>query len=195
MGSWLTEQDLRHEYFAKHDFHPGLLEGSAAPSVTEAEQFTDESHSLTLNAAFLTDIKHDTVKPEEVIREFQDLLSKRSLPDPGLVVETLARLRDELQTCFALEEFYGYFDSAKISNSHVNVRATCLRSQHEEIFLDVRELVELAEGMLYQELSVEESMPAIVAGFQSLVQNFHCHEMEEHDLIMRLCNDDIGGSD
>lgn len=172
MNSWLTEQDFRE---------------SREDSVTLP--------GLTLNVAFLHDIKHDTEKPEEIISDLKGLLSEKTEIEPSQLVALLSHLRDELETYFALEEFYGYFASAKTTHSRVSIRAESLKCQHEQIFLDVCELVDMAEGALYRETPIEPSLPAIVAGFHSFVQNFHCHEQEEFDLMMQLCNDDFGVGD
>ena len=110
MSSWLTEQDFRD------------LRGDAAAWP-----------GLTLNVAFLQDIKQDTEKPEEIISEIKSLLTDRLALKPAVLVNHLSRLRDELETYFALEEFYGYFKSAKLIQPRVSNRAECLPSQHEQI--------------------------------------------------------------
>ena len=172
MSSWLTEQDFRD------------LRGEATAWP-----------GLTLNVAFLQDIKQDTEKPEEIIHDIKALLADRLSVEPAQLVNQLGRLRDELETYFALEEFYGYFKSAKLIQPRVSSRAEILQSQHEQIYLDVCELIELAESALYRESSLEEVLPAIVAGFHSFVESFNCHEQEEFDLMMQLCNQDIGVGD
>ena len=172
MSTWITEQDFR-------DLRD---DDSVWPS-------------LTLNVAFLHDIKQDTEKPDEIIGELKILLSDKTLIDPAELVSLLGRLRDELETYFALEEFYGYFKQAKMIQPRVSNRAEDLRTQHEQMFLDVCELNELAESALYRETPLEQSLPAIVTGFHSFVQSFHYHEQEEFDLMMQLCNLDIGVGD
>ena len=171
MNSWLTEQDLR-----------------------DSREDVKTWPGLTLNVAFLNDIKQDTEKPDELIGELKRLLMRSEFGEPSRLVFLLSRLRDELETYFALEEFYGYFDSAKTSHSRISLQAEGLQSQHETIYLEVCELVEMAESALYREKPIEQSWPAIVAGFHSFVQNFHSHEQQEQELMMQLCNDDLGVS-
>jgi len=180
MGSWLTEQDLRDS----------RMDSTGWPSM-DAPSMTD----LTLNVAFLNDIKLDTEQPQRIIGQLETSLSSSALVQPAELVSLLARLRDELEVYFSLEEFYGYFRSAKTSHSQVSQRAEHLRSQHETIFLDVCELVDLAESILYRESPSSQSLPAIVAGFRSLVQDFNNHEQQEEELMMKLCNDEIGVGD
>jgi len=172
MSSWLTEQDFR-DLREDMSVWPGL----------------------TLNVAFLHDIKQDSEKPEEIIGQLKGLLSQRTWVEPAPLVSLLGRLRDELETYFALEEFYGYFRTAKLIHPCVSTRAEDLQSQHEQIYLDVCELNELAESALYREATMEQTMPAIIAGFHSFVQSFQCHEQEEFELMMKLCNDDLGGGE
>ena len=161
MSSWLTEQDFRD------------LRGEATAWP-----------GLTLNVAFLQDIKQDTEKPDEIIHDIKALLADGLSIDPAQLANQLSRLRDELETY-----------SAKLIQPQVSTRAETLQSQHEQIYLDVCELIELAECALYREKSLEKALPAIIAGFHSFVENFNCHEQEEFDLMMQLCNQDIGVGD
>lgn len=150
---------------------------------------------LTLNVAFLHEIKQDSNEPEESIVRIGNFLNQQIFLNLRLVVDQLSRLRDELKAYFALEEFYGYFESARETNPKVCTHAEGLRRQHETLFLEVCELVEMAEAAFYNETAEAEIQPAITAGFQAFVQNFRCHEQEELELMMRLCNEDIGVGD
>lgn len=172
MSSWLTEQDFR-----------------------DLQDDPANWPGLTLNVAFLNDIKQDSENPEKVLGEIRTALSRPAEVKPSQLVSMLGQLRDELETYFALEEFYGYFRSAREVHSRVSNRAEDLRTQHEQIFLDLCELIELAESALYREATLETALPAITAGFLSFVQSFQNHEQEEQELMMQLCNDDIGVGD
>ncbi|MGI9519357.1 MAG: hemerythrin domain-containing protein [Pirellulaceae bacterium] len=169
MSSWLTERQLRDDVM-------GL-------------------QSLTLNVAFLNEIKQDNDRPLEIIGDIKRQLATLPLVDTAELACELNHLRDELETHFALEEFYGYFKSAELTHPQISVRAGDLRSQHEELFLTLCDLVELAESAHYREAPLEKTMLALSVGFHSFVQNFNRHEQEETDLMMRLCNDDIGVGD
>jgi hypothetical protein len=164
---------------------------------TESELRQDEAalRQLTLNVAFLADIKQDSVRPRELVELIQARLGDAHHVDFRKLAEELESLRDELETHFALEEFYGYFESAAISHPGINARATWLRSQHETIFLDLCELVDLAEGLCYGEHRPERALEAIRAGFHSFVQQFNRHEEEEGELMMRMCTEDFGVGD
>lgn len=169
MSVWLNESDLREDV-------AGLQQ-------------------LTLNVAFLADIKEDSVRPQELIEIVQTRLSELEPAQIRRLAEDLGQLRDELETHFALEEFYGYFESAELSFPQISARADRLKSQHEVMFLDLCDLVELADGASYGETDPKKSLPTIRSGFHSFVQNFNRHEQEEHELMMRLCNDELGEGD
>ncbi len=167
MSIWLNESDLREDV-------AGL-------------------HHLTLNVAFLFDIKEDSVRPRELMEIVQTRLSDGSPKSLRSLAEDLGQLRDELETHFTLEEFYGYFETAELVYPQISTRADSLKTQHEMLFLNLCELVELAEGASYGESDPRKSLAAIQAGFQSFVQEFNRHEQQEHELMMRLCNDELGG--
>ena len=172
MSIWLTEQDWR-----------------------ELRQEQSEYPGLTLNVAFLNEIKQDSQKPAEIIGELRYLIAEDHSLDPREMVTALGNLRDELETQFALEEFYGYFQSARVTHPYVSVRTERLKTQHEVMYLDLCELVELAESALYRESPLEKTWSAIADGFRSFVQSYNQHEQEEFELMMRLCNDEIGVGD
>ena len=169
MSSWITERQLRGDV-------AGL-------------------QSLTLNVAFLNEIKQDNEKPLEIINDIKQQLTNPELADTAELACELNHLRDELETHFALEEFYGYFKSAELTHPQISVRAGDLQSQHEELFLTLCDLVELAESAHYREAPREKTLLALSVGFHAFVHKFNQHEQEETDLMMRLCNDDIGVGD
>ncbi len=173
MSSWLTEQDLRHQH------------GEAA-----------SWPGLTLNVAFLQEIKQDVEQPAAIIETLRLQLATKGTKVPlAELVSLLEHLRDELETYFALEEFYGYFQAAQLIHPHVSNCAHQLQSQHEAIYMEVCHLVELAHRVLYREVSSARVLPTIVEGFQTFVQRFQAHEQQESELMMRLCNDEIGVGD
>ena len=165
--------------------------------LTEKEFRSDRvgAHHITLNVAFLQEIKDDNVHLKSIIGELKETLGDRLKRDPKKLVDELGQLRDCLETHFALEEFYGYFQAARVSHSQISMRADTLRSQHETIYLEVCELVELGESVLYHEKDINEGLAAISKGFDAFVGHLDEHEQQEMDLMMQLCNDEIGVGD
>lgn len=175
MSVWVTEKDVRE-----------------TRSYNRAQQVLP---GLTLNVAFLHEIKTDSNQPHIIIRRLQDLMSRHDPVEPRRLVDDLQYLRDALETHFALEEFYGYFESALIIDTQISAQAGGLKSQHETIYLELCELIEMAESALYRESSIESVWPALTVGFHAFVQNFNKHEQAELELMMRLCNEDVGVGD
>ena len=172
MSSWLTESDVRESR--------GDLTGL---------------QGTTLNVAFLNDIKQGTKKPEELIRDIRALLVSQFSLDLAALVNQMHALRDELETYFTVEEFYGYFKSANLVQPTVSRRASSLQTQHEQIYLEICSLIDLAEGLLYCEIELRPTFPILVSRFSSFTQTFLQHEQEEFDLMMQLCNQEIGVGD
>ncbi len=164
MGVWLTEVEFRQS-------------GGAAVGVT-------------LNLAFFQEIKDDHIELRELVAQNQVRLSDTA-PDPSEVVDWLHELRDELETYFALEEFYGYFNHSAVSNPHVSQAAIGLQREHEELFVDLVNIIEATEQIIYRE--TDASVDEVVRAFDQFCRRFELHEQAEMELMMRFCNEEIGG--
>jgi len=167
-------------------------------SEKEYQQSGAESTGVTINVAFLSEIKEDF--------GFRDLLSevnRRFQPNAPLEVplsaqvatEILSDLRDELETYFALEEFYGYFGLATAENPKISQEAAQLRTGHETLYLELSAVVELAHRALYRESTPEVTLDQIRGQFERFCAHLADHEESEMHLMMRLCNEDIGVGD
>ena len=166
-------------------------------SEKEYRQSGAELAGVTINVAFLHEIKTDF--------GFRDLLNQIYAkldphdPDdrvtPNIAANLLCDLRDEMQTYFALEEFYGYFAQSAVNNPCVNRKATDLRSEHETLFLQLSDLVERTQQIAYHEAATDAGLEEISRGFEQLCMDLADHEQAEMDLMMRLCNEDIGVGD
>lgn len=156
-----------------------------------------EATGFTFNVAFLLEIKSDY--------GFRDLLKQvRSKLCPGPAVdlvsprqaaELLSDLRDELETYFALEEFYGYFKHANIDNPPVSKKAARLKGEHETLYLDLSRVIEMAQQLVYQECGPEVTVKSIGEAFEQFYVSLMRHEEAEMNLVMALCNEDFGVGD
>ncbi len=164
--------------------------------LTEAELRESGIGSITkgINSAFLLDIKQDHVEFRDLLRLVQAFVFDAAPIAPRELAEKLARLRDELETYFTLEEFYGCFDLAAQGDSSVARLVDNLRRQHHEIYVQLDGLVERAEQVLYHE-APEETMREIVDGFRSFCDALRRHEGLELDVISRQPLLDIGVGD
>ncbi len=155
----------------------------------------DPTSKLTLNVAFLTEIKEDNVQFNELIKSIANALGVEAKIQPRVLFELLSSLRDEIETYFALEEFYGYIDQAVLINPQVSQQIRSLRDEHESLFLELHGLVEEAERIVYQEVPQGRPLAEIIEGFFNFYQAFSHHEEKEMELAMRLANEEIGVGD
>lgn len=166
-------------------------------SEKEFRQSGAESLGVTINVAFLQEIKDDFGFRAVLNEAYYQLKPKDPLAktSPRVAAELLNSLRDELETYFALEEFYGYFKQSAIANPCVNQQAIKLQSEHETLYLAMSELVEMCEQIVYRENNVELTLNDVADKFENFCIALARHEQSEMDLMMRLCNEDIGVGD
>ena len=152
---------------------------------------------LTLNVAFLKDIKSDFDFRRLLNEAYRQLDGKQNEDwiHPMAAAEVLGSLRDELKTYFALEEFYGYFSDAAVVNPRVDQAADQLKSEHETLFLQLDSIVETALQIAYREVPANSSVATVFSMFEEFCMELADHEQSEMDLMMRLCNEDIGVGD
>ena len=166
-------------------------------SEKEFRQSGAESAGVTINVAFLRDIKEDfgfrNLLNEVYFKLNASPSDKKLLP--RVVAELLGELRDELETYFALEEFYGYFKQAAVSNPIVSQKAIGLSGEHEMLYLQLSGLVESAQQIVYREVGPEVSVHGIVDGFEEFCIELAAHEQAEMELMMRLHNEEFGVGD
>jgi hypothetical protein len=114
---------------------------------------------------------------------------------PRVAAEMLGELRDGLETYFALEEFYGYFEQSAVQNPCVSQKALGLQSEHEALFLKLNQIVEMVQQIVYHEAGPEITMDRVAEELESFCIQLAHHEQSEMDLMMRLCNEDFGVGD
>ena len=148
--------------------------------------------SVTLNVAFMSEIKEDFDFRETLNNVYHRLNDRTADLGTRRRERTGDDLRDQLETYFAMEEFYGYFQQSSTSNHRVNRQADLLRSDHESLFLQLNELVDLAEQIVYRECSKKVTISDLTKELDSFCQALADHEQDEMELMMRLHNEEIG---
>jgi iron-sulfur cluster repair protein YtfE (RIC family) len=163
-------------------------------SEQEYRQSGAEATGLTFNVAFLREIKMDFGFRELLNRVYHRLNHKHGgdVATPREAADLLADLRDELETYFALEECFGYFADAEIENPPVSRKAIELKNDHERLYLELSEVVEMAMRLVYRECGPEISLTTISNTFEQFCKNLATHEQAEMNLVMALCNEDFG---
>lgn len=166
MSTWLTEKEYRQS-------------GAIAAG-------------MTINAAFMDEIKTDFDFRSTLNRTYHQLKQKPD-PAPRMAVEWLGDLRDQLETYFALEEFYGYLRQDSIDNPVVSRKARAKTQEHETLYLDLSQVIDLAEQIVYRESADEVNLDMVRSEFDKFCVALARHEQDEMELIMQLCNQDMGG--
>jgi hypothetical protein len=152
--------------------------------------------TLTINAAFLLEIKEDNRELRLLLDDCSALLARPRGAGVELrrVSQQLGKLRDQLAMHFSLEEAYGYFDDAIDVAPRLSRQAECLKSQHPRLFVALCDLVEEAEQLLYHERPPLE-LDDLASGFARFQQQLQDHEAQEDALIVQVFNEEIGGGD
>ncbi|MCA9213359.1 MAG: hemerythrin domain-containing protein [Planctomycetales bacterium] len=154
-----------------------------------------DTHTVTINAAFLREIKDDDVQLKTLLEQARAICDSSALADisASRFTKLLADLRDHLAMHFALEEAYGYFDDPLSVAPHLSEQAESLRTQHGQLYGELARLAETA-----QDISRRDSDPRAIRNLARCFMEFHDrlqqHEEDENELIMEALYVDIGGS-
>jgi hypothetical protein len=152
--------------------------------------------TLTINAAFLREIKHDNRRLHELLERANWLLCRPPSNEGWLrqAAETLSEVRDQLALHFSLEEAYGYFEDALEAAPNLSERAFALRAQHRVLFTEACGIVEEAERKLYHE-TVRGTPQHLLERFHRWHSDLQRHEAAEAELITEAISNDIGVGD
>lgn len=149
---------------------------------------------VTINAAFLQEIKADHQQLKELLEELRKLLA---LP-PALVnhqrqcVDLLGKLADQLAFHFSLEEAYGYFEDALEHSPRLDTQAAELRNQHGDLFVAARDLAEYAAAADLSQTNHAEKVAKLFNTFDDALKK---HESAELNLVLTALEQDLGGGD
>jgi hypothetical protein len=143
---------------------------------------------LSINAAFLAEMKESNVDYQECLQGLRDLCDancsqSRVIDDGG---HLLHRLRDVFATQCELEETYGYvriFDAKTPTPFDENVQKTF--EQHREISLLLMELSEHFDDLQYQG-TIAREISSVLEELRHLNARLWQHEDTELDLIRSL---------
>ncbi len=156
-------------------------------------QSSISTKQVTVNAAFLKEIKEDNQHLKQLwdrVVPLVDHSTKAANHWPELI-ELFAEVRDQMALHFSLEEAYGYFDDAVDIAPQLSTLAHRLRSEHTELFSDVRDL---ADAAMDARMDSDDDIARIVNRFHQFRQRFEQHEEAELSLILQSM-EDIGGGD
>jgi len=166
--------------------------------IVEAEEvmMTTATATITLNAAFLKEIKEDHHELWQLLDHLRSHChdgawrgaTRRELYD------LLDQLRDRLAMHFALEEAFGYFEDAVGVAPRLSEKVESLRLQHGRLFVEVCSITDEADDLLHHEAPMGASK-RITARFSEFFAALQQHEDAENGLISDAFNDDVGVGD
>lgn len=155
---------------------------------------TFDQSTHTLNAAFLQEIKEDNIRLRELLQHASQLLSMPRRACSLEVVDTLNALCDQLGMHFSLENAFGYLDHALELAPRLCRRARALRTEHDALFADFRDIVEESEQLLYHE-QPRRQLTRVAVKFFDFQARLQAHEARENELIFEAFDDDVGVGD
>ena len=151
--------------------------------------------TVTVNAAFLREIKEDSLELRRLLAQLREAAGGYSLSAaPRLPLPLLEEVRDQLALHFSLEEAYGYFDDPVAVAPQLGHWAETLRGQHADLFREFVDLVEAAE-MLRRHEAGASNAASIAARCRLFLDRLERHEAAENDLLMEAFAADIGVGD
>jgi iron-sulfur cluster repair protein YtfE (RIC family) len=152
------------------------------------------SRSLSVNAAFLKDIKDDNRELKHLLDQLTPMTSHPEIASNhwSEIAQVLADLRDQLAFHFSLEEAYGYFDEAVETEPQLSMTAGMLKNEHTELFEHARSL---ADQVVDVPSSEREKIAKFLTKLQKFRFQFERHEEAELKLILDALSDDIGVGD
>ncbi len=158
----------------------------AASTKTATVAQSESNAAVTINAAFLREIKEGSGELWQLVQRLRELCSHPISIHlhPKQAVELLEQLQDQLALYFSLEEYYGYFDDPISVAPWFSQRADTLRTEHQTLYLDLGAIVERAERMLDQK-RIAALTRHIVLRFGAFCEQLKAHEQREEELILQ----------
>ncbi len=160
----------------------------------EFRSHATRTRRLSINAAFLKDIKDDNRELKSLLDRIYPLTEHPQIAVnhwPEMVL-LMGELRDQLALHFSLEEAFGYFEQAIETAPQLSLMAEQLRGEHATIFERCREL---ADQIHEVDSDRAEKVAGFLVHFHRFRHSFEHHEEAEVKLIVESLNDDIGAGD
>ncbi|MCA9212836.1 MAG: hypothetical protein KDB27_07220 [Planctomycetales bacterium] len=153
--------------------------------------------SLTINAAFLKEIKDDNSDLSNLIDATFDALTSQSAEKINVraLFDIMSQIRDYLAMHFALEDEFGYFDDAVDVPFQLSCQADILKAQHEQFYTEICLIVETAESLLHSRSQSIAMKSKVIDAFKSFYVRFQDHEEAERELVFQSFQCDFGETD
>ena len=155
---------------------------------------TTMTATLTVNAAFLLEIKEVNLDLWRILAELRSLTWSAADCQSGRLLSLLEELRDQLALHFALEEAYGYFDDPAYVAPRLCEQATELRAEHRDLYTLICEVGDHAQR-LHERGPASAFQSKVAAHYAVFEGRLQRHETRENELIQQQYGDDIGCAD
>lgn len=154
------------------------------------------TRTVTVNAAFLQDVKEDNIHLQNLLATAAKILDPRKSVDikPRALAELFEQIRDQLATHFSLEEAFGYFEDAIEVAPRLSEKAIELRGQHETLQVSISTLADDA----FRNLAVPggtAEIPRLLNRFRNFCGTLKRHEDAECELILDALYEELGAGD
>jgi hypothetical protein len=171
-----------------------------SPNRREIHGSAASKRTVTVNAAFLREIKEDHEELRSLLADLHCRFQRQiEIDECRAMIDRLYPLLDALAMHFSLEEAYGYFDDPLEVAPQFSEKASRLRNEHRDLYVALLELVEWSERLFYDTrhqrhalwLLQEELGPR----FLNFERRLRRHEIEETALVCQAYATDIGVGD
>jgi replication fork clamp-binding protein CrfC len=163
-------------------------------SEKEFRQAGAQDLGVAINLPFLMEIKEDS-EFRHLLNEVYRQINQVPPPNPRAATEMLSQLRDQLETYFALEEFYGFVNKVASPDPIHTRLAAELADEHQRLYLQFNDIVEIGEQIVYQECSSKVTVGDLSALLDKFCYALAQHEQKEMTLMMTTCNQETGVGD
>lgn len=152
--------------------------------------------TVTVNPAFLQEIKEDNRRLRELFCELEILCARDrwTAARRRKLAALLEQLSHQLAMHFTLEEGLGYFDDPIAAAPRLCRAAEVLRAEHEELLAIARLLAE-ESSQLGAVHSPSQRAHEIAEQFRVFHDRVRDHEARENELILEALDDDLGVGD
>lgn len=143
--------------------------------------------AVTLNVAFLLEIKEENTELDRLLTETRAAASKIAAQGANWrqVMELLESLRDNVTMQFVLEEAYGYFENPAFYTPELGASAALLRDEHWILCSELKVVIAHVEERVHNE--VLDMTPLQIA--QELIafcDDLLYHDTQEYALILSI---------
>jgi hypothetical protein len=140
--------------------------------------------TLTVNAAFMREIKEDDQQLWHILRRVRVTAARRPASEPRAseLIRLMHALRSHLQFRFQLEEDYGYIESFRIQTYSFEVSARTLHAEHRTLMEQWEDVIVRAES-LHQRGRWVDLATRIPLGIEVFHNQLRDHEQRELQLV------------